>query len=171
MMLVTPQAPHPGHPWGYGPGWAWYRYVAEDRLVPETLETSLAALHHFLTRLPGLLPVVPGPVFLGGFSQGGTTSLAYALGRPDRVAGVLNFSGFLPAEGIVDLDGPPAVPIFWGHGRRDPSIPFGLAERGRRRLEEVDAPMRAEDYDTGHWIDPGEMRDAAEWMEEILAGE
>ena len=36
--LVTPQAPHPGHPWGYGPGWAWYRYLAEDKVDPTSLE-------------------------------------------------------------------------------------------------------------------------------------
>ena len=32
--LLTPQAPHPGGPWGYGPGWAWYRYLGEDRADP-----------------------------------------------------------------------------------------------------------------------------------------
>ena len=28
--LVTPQAPYPGAEWGYGPGWAWYRYLGQD---------------------------------------------------------------------------------------------------------------------------------------------
>ena len=42
--LVTPQGPHPGHPWGYGPGWAWYRYVEEDRVDALRLEHGPRAL-------------------------------------------------------------------------------------------------------------------------------
>lgn len=163
-VVVTPQAPHPGRSWGYGPGWAWYRYVAGDRLVAGTLETSLDRLHALLDRLDEILPLRPGPLFLGGFSQGGTTGLAYALRDPARLAGVLSFSGFLPADGIVDLDRAGELDVFWGHGVRDPNIPHALAERGRARLEAAGADVEARDYEIGHWIDPGELADAARWM-------
>jgi phospholipase/carboxylesterase len=33
-VVVTPQAPFPGLPWGYGPGWAWYRFLGRDRPEP-----------------------------------------------------------------------------------------------------------------------------------------
>ena len=42
--------------------------------------------------------------------------------------------------------------------------------RGRQRLSEAGVPLRAEDYEIGHAIEPGEMRHAVEWMEEVLAG-
>lgn len=168
MVLITPQAPHLGHPWGYGPGWAWYRYIAEDRIEDDTLQASLDALHHFLVQLPGLIPVVPGPVFLGGFSQGGTTSLAYGLAHPERIRGILNFSGFLPAEGLVDLTLASEIDVFWGHGKRDSNIPFALARRGRERLEGAGARLVARDYPIGHWVDPGEMSEAGAWMEARL---
>lgn len=160
--LVTPQAPHPGAAWGYGPGWAWYRYVAADRLEPETLERSLLAIDRFLDRLPEIVGFEPGPIVLGGFSQGGTSSLAYALRYPGRVSAVLNFSGFLAAS--LDLpareDARRAPPVFWGHGRRDPNIPFGLAVRGRDRLREAEVPVVAMDYSIGHWMVPEEIHDA-----------
>ena len=73
--VVTPQAPHPGGPWGYGPGWAWYRYLEEDRVEASTLEAGLDALHGFLDDLPDLLGFLPGRLVLGGFSQGGTVSM------------------------------------------------------------------------------------------------
>lgn len=171
MMLVTPQAPHPGHPWGYGPGWAWYRYEGEDRVDREGLDRSLAALHQFLAALPVELPFAPGDVLLGGFSQGATTSLAYALRNPDRISAVLAFSGFLVHEDVLEL-GPTATaapPIFWGHGLRDPNIPHELAERGRARLRAVGVEPQARDYDIGHWIDPDELRDAFTWAEARLA--
>lgn len=166
MVVVTPRAPHPGAPWGYGPGWAWYRYVAEDRVVPETLQASLEELGAFLDRLPDVLGLDPGAVFLGGFSQGGTTSLTWALEHPDSVRGVLTFSGFLPTA--VDPVPPVDVPVFWGHGRQDPSIPWTLARRGREKLERAGVPLEARDYDMGHGIAPEELGDAVAWMEQVL---
>ncbi|MDX1495860.1 MAG: hypothetical protein R3253_17445, partial [Longimicrobiales bacterium] len=53
--LVTPQAPYPGAEWGYGPGWAWYRYVQEDQVVAETLESSLLKIDAFLDALPDVV--------------------------------------------------------------------------------------------------------------------
>jgi phospholipase/carboxylesterase len=165
-IVVTPEAPHPGGPWGYGPGWAWYRYLAEDRVDEDTLRRSLEALDGFLPDLESILPVKPGPVFLGGFSQGGTTSLAYALTRPGRVAGVLNFSGFLVDGPSVPLDPESTedLAVFWGHGTGDPAIPFALGVRGRERLSAAGADLTTGDYPIGHWIDAAELADAGRWM-------
>ena len=167
--LVTPQAPHAGHPWDYGPGWAWYRYVAEDRLVEETLVHSLSALEGFLDQLPGLLDFQPGRIVLGGFSQGGTTSMALAISRPDRVAAVINFSGFLAESVELPLPAlsPATPPIFWGHGLRDSSIPHTLAVTGRQRLDAAGLRLKAHDYDIGHWVAPEEVRDALAFVESL----
>lgn len=167
--LLTPQAPHPGHPWGYGPGWAWYRYVAEDRVDDDSLEWSLAALDRFLSGLERRVGFTPERVVLGGFSQGGTVSMAYALTRPGAVSGVLNFSGFLVDSRLVSPDAlhPRATPVFWGHGRRDPAIPHALATRGRERLRSAGVPCTARDYDMGHWIEPGEVAEAVEFVEAL----
>lgn len=169
-VLVTPEAPHPGGPWGYGPGWAWYRYVAEDRVVPETLVHGLHRLEAFLAVVPELLGLEPGRVILGGFSQGGTTSLAYALTRPRAVAGVAVLSGFLvdaPEDVPVRRDALAGVPVFWGHGFHDPAIPHALGVRGRARLERLGVDLTSRDYAMGHQIVPQEMRDLAEWMEGV----
>lgn len=168
--LVTPQAPFPGMPWGYGPGWAWYRYVAENRLVPETLEESLGLLDDFLERLPTILGFTPGPIVLGGFSQGGTTSVAYALSRPGRIAAALNFSGFLAAsvEVPAGVDAEHATPVFWGHGTSDPNIPFGLAVEGRSRLHEAGVPLTVKDYAIGHWMVPEEIHDAVAMVQAVV---
>jgi len=160
--LVTPRAPFPGEPWGYGKGYAWYRYIEEDRLDADTLLESLSLLDDFLAALPRTIGVTPERIVLGGFSQGGTTSLSYALTRPGSVAAVLNFSGFLPASIAVDESGanPPSTPIFWGHGLGDPAIPIGLAERGRNRLRRARAELLTRDFSIGHWIVPEEVEAA-----------
>lgn len=160
--LVTPRAPFAGAPWGYGPGYAWYRYVEEDRVVTDTLAESLGLLDEFISGLSKAVGFEPGRIVIGGFSQGGTMSLAYAITRPGSVAAALNFSGFLAAS--VDLDetgaAPPITPLFWGHGTGDPAIPISLAERGRSRLRRAGARMVARDYRIGHWIAEEEVAEA-----------
>jgi len=164
--VVTPQAPHPGGPWGYGPGWAWYRYLGEDRAHRESLASSLEALEAFLQALPGHLGFRPGPLVLGGFSQGGTTSLAYALTHPGEVSGVVNLSGFLVSPDSLDA-GPEALgetPLFWGHGTQDPAVPFFLAVEGRRRIQEAGGNLEARDYRMGHQVSPDEMDHLEAWL-------
>ncbi|MDH3205654.1 MAG: alpha/beta fold hydrolase [Gemmatimonadota bacterium] len=168
--VVTPEAPFPASAWGYGLGSAWYRYVEEDRVVEETLAESLAKLDQFLGELPGIVGFQPGRVVLGGFSQGGTVSLAYALSRPGAVAAALNLSGFLVATAELDETGaaPPATPIFWGHGVGDPAIPISLAERGRKRLRRAGARLVARDYRIGHWIASDEIEEAVAAVEQAV---
>lgn len=166
-ILVTPRAPHEAAPWGYGPGWAWYRYLEEDRVDRETLERSLAEMDRLLGGIPATLGVDPGPMVLGGFSQGGTTSLAWALTRRDRVVGVANLSGFLMTEPEFPLDTADGLPVFWAHGERDPAIPFSLARKGRQRLSEAGARLRTFDHPGGHQVTREEMDAFREWLEAI----
>lgn len=166
VILVTPEAPFPGAPWGYGPGSAWYRFISEGLPDEATLTASLDALDVLLDALPGELPVRPGSLALGGFSQGGTTSVAYALTRPGRVARVINLSGFVPIHPAVRVT-PESVAgtrFFWGHGTADPAIPFALAVRGRGELEAAGADLAAFDYSMGHGISAAELRDLRDWL-------
>lgn len=165
-MVVAPEAPFPGTAWGYGPGWAWYRFLGGNRPEPESFEASQQQLHTFLAALPGELPVKPGPVILGGFSQGGTMSLAYALRHPGAVPFAVNFSGFLADHPSVQAT-PEQVKgtrLFWGHGKQDPAIPFALAVEGRAILRQAGADLTARDYPIGHGIDPTELQDLVTWL-------
>lgn len=165
--LITPRAPFSGIPWGYGAGWAWYRYLHEDRIDEAAMAHSLSALDDLLGRLPEILGQEPGPVVLGGFSQGGTTSMTYALARPGQIAAVLNFSGFLPGhvDPAATADPPP---MFWGHGLHDPAIPHRLAVSGRARLRAAGVSMTTGDYAIGHWIVPEEIEAAVRMVEDRL---
>jgi phospholipase/carboxylesterase len=170
--LVTPRAPYPGAPWGYGPGWAWYRYVEDDRVESETLESSLRKLDGFMDALPALLGGEPGTRILGGFSQGGTMSVAWGLTRPGQVHGVINLSGFLARIPSVDAvlehaireQAALEIPVFWGHGHLDPAIPFSLGQRGRTRLRAGGAQVTESDHPGGHTITPQEAHQLADWL-------
>jgi phospholipase/carboxylesterase len=166
-MLVAPRAPFPGAPWGYGSGWAWYQFIGRNRPEPESFNASQQALREFLAELPGQLPVQPGPLVLGGFSQGGTMSLGYALSNPGAVPRVLNFSGFLADHPSVRAT-PETVRgtrFFWGHGMYDPSIPYSLASAGRALLNAAGADLATWDGPIGHGIAPEELAAAVQWIE------
>ncbi|HEX2205208.1 MAG TPA: alpha/beta fold hydrolase [Longimicrobium sp.] len=171
-VVVTPEAPFPGMPWGYGPGSAWYRFLGRNRPEPESFEEAQRELAAFLDELPRHLPVRTGELVLGGFSQGGTMALAYALRNPGAAPRVMNFSGFLADHPSVAAT-PESVRgtrFFWGHGTMDPSIPFDLAVEGRALLRGAGADLDARDYPIGHGISPDEAADARGWLEAALAG-
>ena len=46
-LIVTPQAPFPGAQWGYGGGWAWYRFLSGTTPEPESFVAGQAALAEF----------------------------------------------------------------------------------------------------------------------------
>lgn len=165
-MVVAPEAPFPGAPWGYGPGWAWYRFMGRNRPDAESFVASQEQLHAFLQQLPGLLPVKLGPVILGGFSQGGVMSLGYALRNPGTIRHVINFSGFFPDHPSVKAT-PETVQgtrFFWGHGMDDQAISFKLAVEGRSQLLQAGADLTARDYAMGHSIDRTELQDVLKWL-------
>ena len=166
-LVVTPQAPHSGTPWGYGPGWAWYRFLGRNRPEPESFEASQDALGAFLSGIRATLPVKTGALALGGFSQGGVMSIAYALRNPGTVPSVMNFSGFLADHPSVCAT-PESVAgtrFWWGHGTMDPQISFDLAIEGRGLLSAAGAELETRDYPMGHGISPDEARDARAWLQ------
>lgn len=180
--VVTPRAPFPAAAWGYGPGWAWYRFLGEDRPEAASFAESLDRLGSFLAALPdalvdaGMDAAADGAadgaasfaerLVLGGFSQGGTTSLAYALAHPGAAHSILIMSGFLADHPRV-VASPASVAgmrFFWGHGTHDPAIPHALAVKGREALAAAGADLAARDYPMGHGIAPAELRDVADWL-------
>lgn len=168
-IVVAPEAPFAAAPWGYGPGSAWYQFLGGNRPEPNSFSASLQHLQTLLHELREKMKF--GKVILGGFSQGGTISLAYGLNHPDEIAGVLNFSGFLADHPEVTprlaITPAPPLSIFWGHGIHDPAIPYALGVEGRAQLKAAGYHVVAKDYDIGHWIDGAELRDAVAWIETV----
>ena len=113
---------------------------------PEFVRPTLqAALNELVAGLPELLGFDPGPVVPGGFSQGGTMALGYALQNPGAVPAVLNFSGFVPSHPDVEVapDTVAGTAFWWGHGTEDPAVPHQLAVRGREALREAGARIES----------------------------
>ncbi|MFL5898212.1 MAG: alpha/beta hydrolase [Solirubrobacterales bacterium] len=168
LRVVTPRAPLrlPG-----SPGYHWYLVPRVGHPDPETFEaarTALAELHDRLWEESG---IGPQRTVLGGFSMGTVMSYATALsGDRPAVAGILAFSGFVPAvtgwePSLADRTGTRA---FVSHGSRDPVIGVEFAQRARQLLEDGGLDVTYRTSELGHQIDPAHLRDAATWLGEAL---
>ncbi|MGH7524026.1 MAG: alpha/beta hydrolase [Gemmatimonadales bacterium] len=171
FTTVSVRAPFPAAPWGYGPGYAWYRFLGGTTPDADTFLRGQDALAAMLDALPSQLGRRDPPIVLGGFSQGGTSSLAYLMRHPGRAKMVLVFSGFLADHPSVEVT-PERVgvtPIFWGHGTADPAVPYAVAEAGWQELTAAGARLGARTYPgMGHTISDAELADAKRWLAEHL---
>jgi phospholipase/carboxylesterase len=140
---------------------------------PETFHAAFAALtalHDGLWEATGL---GPGQTVLGGFSMGSVMS--YSLGlSPERPApaGILAFSGFIPAveRWEPDLGGRGGLRVFIAHGRSDPIMDVGFAQRARQTLEGAGLGVDYHESDAAHQIDPAHIPAAQEWLAATLPG-
>ncbi|MGH7415964.1 MAG: alpha/beta hydrolase, partial [Candidatus Rokuibacteriota bacterium] len=115
--------------------------------------------------------IAPGRLILAGFSQGGAMALHVGLRYPDRLAGVLALSCFLPLASTLAAEAAAAnhdVPIFWAHGAHDPMIPLALAEQGRAQVAALGYPIEWHQYPIPHSVCAEEIADIARWLGRVL---
>jgi phospholipase/carboxylesterase len=116
--------------------------------------------------------IAPRRLVLAGFSQGGAMALHVALRHPERLAGVLALSCYLPLASTLATEASPAnrdVPIFWAHGVHDPMLPLAMAEQGREQVGSLGYRIEWHQYPIPHSVSAEEIADVARWLGRVLA--
>ena len=111
-------------------------------------------------------------IVLGGFSQGCAMTLMAGLRHPERLAGLLGMSGYLPLADVTAAERSAAnadVPIFLAHGRVDPVIALARATASRDALVALGYPVEWHDYAMPHSVCPQEVADINRWLPKVLA--
>jgi phospholipase/carboxylesterase len=164
LHAVTPRAPLTLPGW---PGHHWYvvpRVGYPDHDTFHAAYAQLAGFHDELWERTGL---TPEQTVLGGFSMGSVMSYALGLGadRP-APAGILAFSGFVPiVDGWQpDLATRKTTRVFIAHGRRDPVMEVGFAQRARDLVEAGGLEVEYHESDAAHHIDPAHVGPATAWL-------
>jgi phospholipase/carboxylesterase len=117
--------------------------------------------------------VAPRRLVLAGFSQGGAMALHVGLRYPERLAGVMALSSYLPLADTLAAEAAPAnrdVPIFWAHGVHDPMIPLAMAELGRQQVAALGYAIEWHQYAIPHSVSAEEIADVAGWLGRVLGG-
>jgi phospholipase/carboxylesterase len=110
-------------------------------------------------------------IVLAGFSQGGAIALQTALRYPERLAGVLALSTYLPLAGHVEKERSEqnrSTPIFMAHGTYDDVIPMHRADDSRRLLEKLGYPLEWHSYPMPHSVCPPEIDDISAFLRRVL---
>jgi phospholipase/carboxylesterase len=110
-------------------------------------------------------------IVLAGFSQGGAIVLQTALRHPERLAGVMALSTYLPLvstlakeRNAMNAD----LPVFMAHGEYDNMIGIDRAVQTRAALEKLGYPVEWHDYPMPHSVCPEEIGDIADYLVRIL---
>jgi phospholipase/carboxylesterase len=115
--------------------------------------------------------IKPSQIILAGFSQGGAIVLQTALRYPERLAGVMALSTYLPLAGTVEKEISAAnkdVPIFMAHGKFDDIIPIDRARRSKEILEKLGYPVTWKEYPMAHSVCAEEIRDISDFLVTLL---
>jgi phospholipase/carboxylesterase len=110
-------------------------------------------------------------IVMAGFSQGGAIALHTALRYPDRLAGVLALSTYLPLAGSLQSETSPAnqaIPIFMAHGAYDDIIPLRRAQESRKLLGAAGYNVEWHEYPMPHSVCAEEIADIAAFLGRIV---
>lgn len=111
-------------------------------------------------------------IVLAGFSQGGAIALQTGLRYPERLAGVLALSTYLPLARTLAAERNAAnrdLPVLMAHGTLDPMIPIARARESHAALEALGYPVDWREYAMPHSVCGEEIADIAAWLVRLLA--
>ena len=110
-------------------------------------------------------------IVLAGFSQGGAIVLQTALRHPERLAGVLALSTYLPLHTTLAKEASAEnrqVPIFMAHGQYDDIIPIRRAEASRDALKSLGYEVEWHAYPMPHSVCAPEIEAISRFLNRIL---
>src|SRR5690606_13767430 len=152
---------------------AWYDIYMADlvrREDAEGLRASEQAVRALIAR-ENERGIPTERIVLAGFSQGCAMSLQTGLRYPEKLAGIIGLSGYLPLASLAPAERHEAnagTPILLAHGTMDPVVAY---ERGQATLEALTAmgcDVRFKSYPMPHAVCQEEVRDIADFLREII---
>jgi len=152
---------------------AWYDVLGQqiDRREDEAgLRASMRETHALIDR-ERARGVAASRIVLGGFSQGCAMALLAGLRYPERLAGLVCMSGYLPLAGSTAAerhDANALVPIFMAHGQRDAMIPIDRATASRDALTKLGYSVQWHEYPMEHSVCMEEVQALNAWLVKVL---
>ncbi len=152
---------------------AWYDVYSLDRHGPtdEAGIRASAVLLDALIRREQQRGTDANRIVVAGFSQGGAIALHTALRFPDRLAGLMALSTYLPLADAFRtevLDDPALanrdIPIFMAHGSFDPVLQVTWGRASADALIESGYAVEWHAYPMAHAVCAEEIADIRAWL-------
>ena len=149
---------------------AWYDIVSVDfsqrREDPEGVIQSAQQLEALIAR-ENSRGVPDQNLLLAGFSQGGAIALHTGLRHPQRLAGILALSTYVPLSDRIDDEAHEAnrdIPILQAHGEHDGVIPHDFGRQSADLLRAMGYALEWRSYPMEHAVCLDELRDISSWL-------
>ncbi|WP_426208971.1 alpha/beta hydrolase [Massilia sp. TWP1-3-3] len=152
---------------------AWYDIMGQD-LVKREDEKGLRASQLQVEALIAREKergIPAGRIILAGFSQGCAMALQTGLRHPEKLAGLMCLSGYVPLAANLSNerhDASVATPIFMVHGVQDGVIPIARAEQSRDLLKALGYQVEWHEYMMQHSLCQEEVDDIGAWLKKVL---
>lgn len=153
---------------------AWYdiRQPGQGPREDEVgLRQSQQAIHALIER--EIARGVPASrIVLMGFSQGCAMALMTGLRYPQRLAGIVALSGYLPLLDTTAAEQHQAnlhTPIFMAHGQEDDVVLMSRGTQSRDHLASLGHAIDWHDYPMDHTLCLEEVQDLQAWLNQVLA--
>ena len=152
---------------------AWYDLLGMDLVTRQDeagLRKSQAAIEQLIAQEKSR-GVAADHIVLAGFSQGCAMTLQVGLRHPEKLAGMLCLSGYVPIAHTVAEERQAAnqdTPIFMAHGSMDPVVTLDRAEISRDLLTSLGYAVDWHTYPMQHAVCPQEIYDIGTWFRTIL---
>ena len=149
-------------------GFGWFDLSQVRPPSAADIERAADEVRGFLEGALARYPIDRRKIVLMGFSQGGVLAYEMALRQPDRFAGLVALSSWLPAEVADTIPLQPGLenfPVFVAHGTQDPMIPIARAQESRERLLKRGVGLTYREYEMEHGIAPEALRDLVGWLD------
>jgi phospholipase/carboxylesterase len=140
--------------------------LADERGVRESQAHITALIEREARR-----GVAAQDIVLAGFSQGGAIALQTGLRHPQKLAGVMALSAYLPLAESLPQEAAPAnkaTPIFMAHGTYDPVVPLMMGAGSMTLLSGLGYPVEWRQYPMPHSVCPQEIQDIGAWLRRVL---
>ncbi len=156
---------------------AWYDIFSLDRGGPvdEQGIRDSGDIATSLVRREQERGIAADRIVLAGFSQGGAIALHAALRYPEKLAGLMALSTYLPLMSSFDsevVDNPAAVngdiPVFMAHGTFDPVLPMQMGSDSRDLLQDRGFDIEWHDYPMAHAVCAEEIAHIRRWLLEVF---
>ncbi len=106
-------------------------------------------------------------IFLAGFSQGGAIAYTAGLTYPEKLAGLIALSTYIPSVDLIKTELSAAnatTPIFAGHGLVDDVVHLSMGEYARDAAISLGNPVAWHTYQMAHSVCINEISDIGEWL-------
>jgi phospholipase/carboxylesterase len=153
---------------------AWYDILGLDSAQQREDEAGLRASQALVDGLIAREKArgIPAErIVLAGFSQGCAMTLMTGLRHPERLAGLVGLSGYLPLAAKAEAERHGAnreTPIFLAHGSSDPVIPIARARQSRDVLVALGHAVEWHEYVMPHSVSAAEIADLNRWLLGVL---